>query len=229
MFRQNSLTGRSVVHFGIITPTWTILATLLGCVAPAIANAQEPDVASSPVAKHWIEIDAGSGAAVPASWYNTSRNQSTGLTFTGGALIHLGWGVAVGMGLDWSRLPWTPAAGPSGHVDTWVVGPELRYTDYHLGRVAPFAYLGLGLGGISQSRRSSCDEVSGGPAGRAGIGAELRVSRRWRVGVSAGVVIQPSAVAGGVCDPASAINDPGIPEAPGNIWGLRVEGGGDLL
>jgi hypothetical protein len=228
--RQDSNIGQPVAHLRITpNPAWAIFTTLLGCFVTTIASAQEPDAAFSPVGKHWIEIGAGSGAAIPASWYNASRNQSAGLNVTGSALVHLGWGVGVGIGVDWSRLPWTPNAGPSAHVDSWIVGPEVRYTDYHLGRVAPLAYLGLGLGGISQSRQSSCAENSGGPAARAGIGADVRLSRRWRVGVSAGVVLQPPSVAGRACDPAIALTDPGSPEAPGNIWGLRLEGGGDLL
>ena len=205
----------------LIAAGCTVLMPSLGSSAFAADLAQEPG--------HRIEINAGAGAAVPASWYNTSRNQSVGLNIVGSILAHLGWGVSLGIGADWSRLPWNTAEGPDGHVDTWIVGPELRYTDHHLGRVVPSAYLGVGLGGVSPSRNSSCNEVLGGPAARAGIGVDLQVSRRWKVGVSAGVVLQPPAVSAGTCDPASAVNDPGTPEAPGNMWGLRVGGGGNFL
>jgi len=205
----------------LIAAGCTVLMPSLGSSAFAAGLAQEPGGR--------IEINAGAGAAAPASWYSTSRNQSVGLNIVGSILAQLGWGVALGIGADWSRLPWNTAAGPDGHVDTWIVGPELRYTDHHLGRVVPSAYLGVGWGGVSPSRNSSCSEVLGGPAARAGIGVDLQVSRRWKVGVSAGVVLQPPVVSAGICDPASAVNDPGSPEAPGNIWGLRLGGGGDLL
>jgi len=158
---------RRIAHLPIATDR-VLLMALLGCFFSTASLAQEPEAAFSKVTSHWIEISAGSGTAIPASWYSTSRNQSVGLNITGSVLLHLGKGWGVGIGGDWSRLPWTPKSGPSAHVDTWIVGPELRYTDHHLGRVAPLAYLGLGLGGISQFRKSSCDEVFGGPGARAG-------------------------------------------------------------
>jgi hypothetical protein len=110
-----------------------------------------------------------------------------------------------------------------------VIGIDQVFLARILPKTKNTSLLGLGLGGMSQSRSSSCAENSGGPAARAGIGADIRLSRRWRVGVSAGVVLQPRAVAGRICDPVTALNDPGAPEAPGNIWGLRIEGGSDLL
>lgn len=176
-----------------------------------------------------MALEANLGVSIPGAWYGTSKDQSVGASVAGSALVRLGWGWGVGLGAEWSRLPWTTRAGPSAHVSTWIAGLELRYTAGQFGRISPLAYLGLGWGGVSQSRRSSCAEVFGGPAGRAGIGVQARVGQRWRVGVSAGVVVQPPAIAGCAYDPASAVGDPGVPEAPGNVWSLRLSGGGDFL
>jgi hypothetical protein len=209
-----------IAHF-VVVATCTAVMPSMGPLTSATAFAEELG--------HRVEIHAGTGATVPASWYSTSRDQSIGLNVAGSVLAHLGWGVALGVGADWSRVSWSPAAGPDAHVDTWILGPELRYTDYHLHLLRPSAYVGAGWGGVSPSRQSSCSQVSGGPAARAGIGIDLQLSRRWKVGVSIGVVLQPPAVSGGICDPATVVNDPLTPEAPGNIWAFRLGGGGDLL
>jgi hypothetical protein len=205
----------------VVGAVWTAVISSMGVLTSSAAFADEPD--------HRIEIHGDAGPAVPASWYSTSRNQSVGLNVMGSVLGQLSWGLALGVGAEWSQLPWSPAAGPDAHVDTWILGPELRYTDHHLHRLRPSAYVGAGWGSVSPSRQSSCSEVSGGPAARAGIGIDLQLSRRWKLGASVGFVLQPPVVSSGLCDPAKAVNDPSTPEAPGNVWAFRLGGGGDFL
>lgn len=179
--------------------------------------------------RHRLELNLGAGPAIPTDWYHTSRNQSIGLNIQVAALAHVGAGFAVGIGGEWSRLPWTPNAGASAHVDSWVLGPELRYTERRLGRLAPLVYLGLGWGGINQSPQSSCAEVFGGPAARGGLGVDVGLNDRWSLGVSVGLVVQPPAVTSRVCIVSGSAEEPGTPEAPGNVWAIRIVGRGNVL
>ena len=209
----------------------SLLVVWAGCVCFPITDWAQPTEATSPSMKssHWLEVLAEAGFAAPGSWYNTTRNQSLGSSVSGSLLAYLGWGWSLGGSIEWTRLHWTPHAGPGAHVDTWIVGPEVRYTINPEGRILPHFYLGLGLGGVSQSRPSLGGEYAGGPAARAGAGVNLRVNRFLRLGLSAGITVMPPAYADHGVPQGGELQDPQSPEAPGNVWSLRLGGRGEFL
>jgi hypothetical protein len=53
----------------------------------------------------------------------------------------------------------------------------------------------------------------------------MQLTRRWQIGVSAGVVMQTIATS----ECISTGGDTGAPAAPGNIWALRIGGRGEFL
>ncbi len=205
--------------------TWAGLACF-----PVTAWAQSTETASSnTTGSHALDVLAEVGFAIPGSWYTTANNQSLGSNVSGSVLGNLGCGWSLGGGIEWTRLPWTPHAGPGAHVDTWIIGPEVRYTLNASGRILPHAYLGIGLGGVSQSRPSLSGEYVGGPAARAGAGVDLRINRFLRLGFSVGVTVMPPGYADHGVSHGGELQDPQSPEAPGNVWSLRLGGRGEFL
>jgi len=208
-----------------------LLLTCVGfsCV-PVTAWAQSTETASTNATEsHALEVLAEVGFAIPGSWYTTPNNQSLGSNVSGSLLGYLGRGWSLGAAVEWTRLHWTPHAGPGAHVDTWIIGPEVRYTFNPSGRILPHAYLGIGLGGVSQSRPSLGGEYAGGPAARAGAGVDLRINRFLRLGISAGITVMPPSYADHGVPQGGELQDPQSPEAPGNVWSLRLGGRGEFL
>lgn len=197
-----------------------VVASLL-FFAPNLLAASE-QAASSPSDAHHLELVAEAGLA----WPDGSDNVSTGFDLVGSALYALGKGCSLGFFVDWVRVPWTPEAGPSAHVDTVLYGPEFRATFNRRGTVLPHVYLGAGPLGIYPSRKSPTQSIEGSSGIRAGFGVDLRVLPPLRLGLSVGFVRSFYSSGGsGVLVPG----DPGMPHGGWNIWALRISGRGEFL
>jgi hypothetical protein len=203
-------------------PHRSVVACAVAALIPRTVQAQSPEApAVEQKPSHWLELLGEVGLAGPGFWTDTSSNQSLGMTVGAAGLLHLGQGWSVGLFGEWTRLSWTPEAGRSAYVDTWVFGPEVRVTFTPQARILPHAYFGFGYGIVSPSRISPATTTASGMAVRGGVGLDLRVAPRFRVGVSVGLT--GMSLWGGTQMLGSE------PAEPGNVWGLRLGGRAELL
>jgi hypothetical protein len=181
---------------------------------------------------HRLEALAEAGVGLPRFWSGTPTNEHVGTSVTGSLLVYLGRGCSAGIATEWTRLSWTtnswsPYNGQRAHFDTIVIGPEGRFTFNQNGDILPHVYAGLGIGSLFVSATDLGGKLSGGPAARAGIGLDIRIMPRLRVGVSAGVSLMPTAITASIGPPGYL--GPGVPTDPGNVWSLRFGGRGEFL
>ena len=174
---------------------------------------------------HKLELVGEVGPAWPRG-SEPASSQSMGSNIVASVLHPLGWGWSFGLFVDWTRLPWTPNAGPKAYVDTLLVGPEIRLSVNRRRLIIPHAYLGLGGGGIYPSRSSPTSGIDGGLGLRCGIGLDVRVLSRLRLGVSAGLVAMGGSYGGAL---VYIPGDPGIPTGAGNVWTMRFGAQGEIF
>jgi len=197
----------------------------------ASAQLTQAENETSPT-NHLVEAVAEAGLGYPRFWSSTPTNEHIGTSMAGSLLLYLGRGWSAGIAAEWTRLSWTtnswaPYNGQRAHFDTLVIGPEGRYTFNQKGRILPNIYAGFGIGSLSVSATDLGGRLSGGPAGRAGIGLDFRIVPHLRLGVSVGVSLMATGTTTSHGPPG--YTGPGTPTDPGNVWSLRFGGRGELL